>query len=169
MAVYNWLQAFRNRHSHNSTRKPEDFSLSRAMNLNEVVVKQHFDESFKVMSDNNITGHRVWNTVETGLQVFEPCDVIVFDYAWFSPKRLIAIKKFKMMEKLYSSKSTFENGDGSWLRYLPSNTSLLGVWHATDIISTELTPVFWYCVWKRQKIDTSHTLQVTTYNVIYTR
>ena len=44
------------------------------MNLNEVVVKQHFDESFKVMSDNNITGHRVWNTVETGLQeVFESC------------------------------------------------------------------------------------------------
>ena len=76
VAGYDWLQAFRNRHSHNSTRKPEDFSLSRAMNLNEVVVKQHFDESFKVMSDNNITGHRVWNTVETGLQeVFEPCDV----------------------------------------------------------------------------------------------
>ena len=47
------------------------------MNLNEVVVKQHFDESFKVMSDNNITGHRVWNTVETGLQeVFESYDVI---------------------------------------------------------------------------------------------
>ena len=46
------------------------------MNLNEVVVKQHFDESFKVMSDNNITGHRVWNTVETDLQeVFESCDV----------------------------------------------------------------------------------------------
>ena len=29
------------------------------------------------MSDNNITGHREWNTVETGLQdVFESCDVI---------------------------------------------------------------------------------------------
>ena len=29
------------------------------------------------MSDNNMTGHRVWNTVETGLQdVFESCDVI---------------------------------------------------------------------------------------------
>ena len=77
VAGYDWLQAFRNRHSHHSTRKPENFSLSRAMNLNEVVVKQHFDESFKVMSDNNITGHRVWNTVETGLQeVFESCDVI---------------------------------------------------------------------------------------------
>ena len=76
VAGYDWLQAFRNRHSHLSTRKPEDFSLSRAMNLIEVVVKQHFDEFFKVMSDNNITGHRVWNIVETGLQaVFEPCDV----------------------------------------------------------------------------------------------
>ena len=46
------------------------------MNLNEVVVKKHFDELFKVMSDNNITGHRVWNTDEAGLQeVFESCDV----------------------------------------------------------------------------------------------
>ena len=76
VAGYDWLQAFRNRHSHNSTPKPENFSLSRAMNLNEVVVKKHFDESFKVMSDNNITGHRVWNTDETGLQeVFKSCDV----------------------------------------------------------------------------------------------
>ena len=48
------------------------------LNLNEVVVKKHFDESFKVMSDNNITGHRVWSTVETGLQeVLESCDVTV--------------------------------------------------------------------------------------------
>ena len=46
------------------------------MNLNEVVVKNHFHELFKVMSDNNITGHRVWITVETSLQeVFESCDV----------------------------------------------------------------------------------------------
>ena len=28
------------------------------------------------MSDNNITGHRVWNTDETGLQeIFKSCDV----------------------------------------------------------------------------------------------
>ena len=105
-----------------------------------------------------------WATI--GYDVF--CSHI-FDYAWFSRKKLIAIKKFKMMEKLYLSKNNFENGDGSWPRYLPPNRSLLGIWHATDIISTESTPIFWYCVWKRQKIDTSHTLQVTTYNVIYTR
>ena len=76
VAGYDWLQAFRNSHPHLFNRKPEKFSLSRAINFNEVVVKKHFDESSNVMSDNNITRHRVWNTVETGLQkVFESCDV----------------------------------------------------------------------------------------------
>lgn len=49
------------------------------MNLNETVVKNHFDGLFKVMTENNLVGHpeRIWNTDETGLQdVFESSEVL---------------------------------------------------------------------------------------------
>ena len=69
-----WLQAFRIHHPKLSVRKPENLSARRAMHLNEVAVKKHFDSLFKILADNDLLGHpeRIWNADEIGLQdVFE--------------------------------------------------------------------------------------------------
>ena len=79
LAGYDWFTGFLERQKGLSVRKCENSSLHRAMNVNESIVKKHFDGLLEVLNDNEIIGHpeRIWNTDETGLQdVFESGDVV---------------------------------------------------------------------------------------------
>ena len=79
MAGYDWFQSFISRHKGLSVRKPENLSLARAMNVNEIVVNKHFSDLLIEMNNNDLLDRPecIWNLDESGLQdVFTSGDVV---------------------------------------------------------------------------------------------
>ena len=86
-----------NRHSGLSVQKPENLSLCRAMNMNEQVLKNHFDGHLEVLNLNNILGKpdRLWNIDEKGLiYVFEFGNIV-------SSTKMQLFFKFYEFQKIY--------------------------------------------------------------------